>query len=287
MGALAAAPSSASASTAPQALGTQAASLLPAGPVKPGFSVTVRRATATTTTLTSSHNPSRRGESVTFTASVTATGTTILPTGRVVFKNGTVELGTADLLTGGRATLTTTTLAEGTHTISAQYLGNTAFDPSPIATLVQRVEADRKDDGKKDDGKKEAQKSDHDDDWEDEDEPRTTRHDDDDEHQCRRLRNAEERHGISAHHTKEEWENLRRRCDRWWHDRNDHTVLVDRGIRRHIEGWFDHGGGHREYWDNHRHKWVPEHHEHHEKRYHQKHYKKERPRPVQHFAVTG
>ncbi|MFC4536076.1 Ig-like domain-containing protein [Sphaerisporangium dianthi] len=277
MGALAAAPASASAVTAPQDLGTKAASLLPAGPVKPGFTVTVRRAIATTTTLTSSRTTSRRGDAVTFTATVTATGTSILPTGKVVFKNGTVELGTVDLLTGGQATLTTTTLAEGTHAITAQYLGNTSFDPSGIATLVHRVESE----------KKEAAKSDHDDEWDDQDDSKLSRHDDEDERHCRRLKDAEDRHGISSHHTKEEWENLRRRCDKWWHDENDKTILLDKGIRRHIEGWFDHGGGHREYWDSKRHRWVPMH-RHHEKPYHhKKHYKKERPRPVHHFAVTG
>jgi hypothetical protein len=69
----------------------------------------------TTTTLTSSLNPSKVGQSVTFTASVAPqfSGT---PTGKVAFYDGTTALKTV-LLSGGVAKFTISTLTSGTHTI--------------------------------------------------------------------------------------------------------------------------------------------------------------------------
>src|SRR5262249_1252600 len=73
---------------------------------------------ATTTTLVSSLNPSSVGQPVTFTATVSATppggGT---PTGTVTF---TVDGGSpvAVTLSGVQATFTTSTLTQGTHTIT-------------------------------------------------------------------------------------------------------------------------------------------------------------------------
>ncbi|WP_405141393.1 Ig-like domain-containing protein [Sphaerisporangium sp. NBC_01403] len=303
MGALVAAPSSASANQAPQNLGTKAASLLPAAPVKPGFAVTVRRAIATTTTLTSSQNPAKKGHSVTFTATVTATGTNILPTGTVVFREGSKDLGTAQLEGVAQATYSTSSMDVGSHNITAFYQGNVSFDPSTSQVLIEKVDDPDAEKKKEEDKKKEKEKEKKKDDVRDEDDT----DDDDDsvgtirnnnlENRCRHFRHddddegADEGTGSSDRRNRERREDLRRRCHRFWHrHENDFTTLIDRGIRRHVEGHYDRGGGHREFWDSRHHRWVPEHkeHYHYEKPYHhhKKHYHKHRP-VVHHFAVTG
>ena len=91
----------------------------------------------TTTTVASSVSPSTSGQSVTFTATVTAsTGPT--PTGAVTFRNGTAILGTGTLA-AGTATLVTTTLPVGSAAIIATYNGDatdaTSTSP-PIAQVV-------------------------------------------------------------------------------------------------------------------------------------------------------
>jgi hypothetical protein len=88
---------------------------------------------ATTTALTSSANPSAAGNNVTFTATVTAGAT-----GTVVFRDGTTLLG-HDTLTSGVATLTTSSLSQGTHTINASYEGAGDFLGSQATPLVQNV----------------------------------------------------------------------------------------------------------------------------------------------------
>jgi phospholipase C len=90
----------------------------------------------TTTTLTSSLNPSVHEQSVTFTATVSASAGT--PAGKVTFLNGSATLGTATLA-GGTATLTRTTLNVGSSSITAVYAGNNAFSGSTSAALAQQV----------------------------------------------------------------------------------------------------------------------------------------------------
>ena len=83
----------------------------------------------TTTAVSSSVNPSDFTQSVTFTATVTATAGT--PTGSVQFKDNGTNLGTAAALNGsGVATVSTSALTVGTHTITAEYGGAATFDPS-------------------------------------------------------------------------------------------------------------------------------------------------------------
>jgi uncharacterized repeat protein (TIGR01451 family) len=81
----------------------------------------------TTTSVTSSANSAAVGQSVTFTATVTAvapgSGT---PTGTVTFLDGGSSIGTG-MLSGGVATLTTSALAAGDHTITTSYAGDTDF----------------------------------------------------------------------------------------------------------------------------------------------------------------
>src|SRR6202030_1050407 len=87
---------------------------------------------STTTTLESVANPSVSGETVTFTASVAATapgsGT---PTGTVNFLEGSTTLASGVTLNGSdQATFTTSSLAVGSHTITADYSGDTDFSAS-------------------------------------------------------------------------------------------------------------------------------------------------------------
>jgi hypothetical protein len=103
----------------------------------------ITRATCTTpettgTTVTSSVNPSDTGQPVTFTATVTASGGGT-PTGSVTFLDLGTPLGTVPLDSNGQATLTTSSLSAGTHSITAVYLGAPGFENSTSATLTQTV----------------------------------------------------------------------------------------------------------------------------------------------------
>lgn len=98
---------------------------------------------ATTTTVTSSQNPANFGVSVTFTATVTTTGSTP-PTGTVTFNDGTTALGSGSLSTVGGfqvATFATSTLTAGTHSITAVYGGDSSNAGSTSAVLNQVIVA--------------------------------------------------------------------------------------------------------------------------------------------------
>jgi hypothetical protein len=92
---------------------------------------------ASATSLTSSPNPSVQGQGVTFTATVTPSGPN-QATGKVKFLDGTAGLGVATL-SGGVATLTKSKLAAGTHSITAQYLGDAASADSTSNAVEQVV----------------------------------------------------------------------------------------------------------------------------------------------------
>jgi hypothetical protein len=94
-------------------------------------------ATPTTTGIVSSLDPSMLGQSVTFTATVSGNA----PTGTVQFKDGAANLGSPATLSGGQATLTTSSLALGTHPISAVYGGDTNNTGSTSPALNQVVNA--------------------------------------------------------------------------------------------------------------------------------------------------
>ena len=89
----------------------------------------------TSTTIASPLNPATSGDSVTFTATVTALSS---PTGSVQFYDGSSLLGTVTL-SGSTATLTTSTLTPGDHLISAVYLGNGTLLPSASGSLTQTI----------------------------------------------------------------------------------------------------------------------------------------------------
>ncbi len=88
--------------------------------------------------LTSSENPSRAGDPVTFTATVTPTFGLAIPSGRVKFFDGTTLLGSG-LLDGKEATLTLSTLTVGNHQIRAKYGGDSTFVPVRSKKLTQQV----------------------------------------------------------------------------------------------------------------------------------------------------
>jgi hypothetical protein len=81
-------------------------------------------------TLTSSIDPSAPGQAVTFTATVTAPGPfPIVPNGTVNFLDGTTVIGSGRINTStGIATFTTSTLAPGSHPITASYAGSAGLE---------------------------------------------------------------------------------------------------------------------------------------------------------------
>jgi hypothetical protein len=101
------------------------------------FSQTVNKY-STTTTVSSNLNPSTYGQTVVFTATVSSANG-VPPDGETVtFKRGSTTLGTG-VLAGGSATFSTSTLATGTPSITAQYATDSAFLSSTSAALTQTV----------------------------------------------------------------------------------------------------------------------------------------------------
>lgn len=94
---------------------------------------------ATVITLASNVNPVTAGQSVTFTANVVTVGQTFVPAGAVTFLDGSAVLGMASLNGSGLATLTTSSLTIGSHSISANYAGSTATAASSSAPLTETV----------------------------------------------------------------------------------------------------------------------------------------------------
>lgn len=86
--------------------------------------------------LTSSRNPSNTGQTVSFTANVSMSAGPV--EGNVEFWDGGLLLGTS-AISAGRATFTTTTLANGSHAMTARYSGSASAPPSISNVLVQAV----------------------------------------------------------------------------------------------------------------------------------------------------
>jgi len=98
-----------------------------------------KRTYITNTALSSSANPSIFGQSVTFTATVSAAwDLATTPTGTVTFSDGATSLGTGALASGD-ATLTTSSLAVGSHSITGQY-GGDRISSGSSGSLTQTVE---------------------------------------------------------------------------------------------------------------------------------------------------
>jgi hypothetical protein len=92
----------------------------------------------TTTSLVSSANPSKAGSSVTFTATVvgSSVGT---PSGSVQFVVDGVDAGGPVPLTGGTASYSTSSLAPGSHTVSASYSGDSHYNGDSSSPFTQTV----------------------------------------------------------------------------------------------------------------------------------------------------
>jgi len=96
---------------------------------------------ATSTTLSADVNPVLAGSSVTFTAAVaTVAASSMVPTGSVTFHDGATALGTVTLDNVGHASLKTSSLSVGTHSITAVYEPSGGFAGSTSAALAENVE---------------------------------------------------------------------------------------------------------------------------------------------------
>ncbi len=96
----------------------------------------------TTTTLTSSLNPAKAGQMITFTANVSSSAGT--PTGKVTFNDGSTVICANVTLASGHASCSTATLVAGTssHAISASYSGDANNLGSLSSVLQQSVLGD-------------------------------------------------------------------------------------------------------------------------------------------------
>ncbi len=99
----------------------------------PPTQVTVAKA-AVVIALASSANPSNPSQAVTFAATIHAGAT-----GSVTFLDGTTILGTGVINAAGVATFTTSTLAIGSHPITANYGGDSGYNAATSAVLTQVV----------------------------------------------------------------------------------------------------------------------------------------------------
>ncbi|MDE3104021.1 MAG: Ig-like domain repeat protein [Acidobacteriota bacterium] len=95
---------------------------------------------ATTLTLSVSPQSAGVGVPVTLTAQLAAAGGAT-PSGSVTFLDAQVPFASATLDGTGRATLTTTALAAGTHTLTAFYAGSAGFAASTAAAVSLTVTA--------------------------------------------------------------------------------------------------------------------------------------------------
>jgi len=97
---------------------------------------------ATSVVIASTINPSNQGQTVTFTATVTASKG--IPSGTVNFLDGATVIGTGTLNAQGVATFQTSTLAvpPTTHSITAAYTGSTTYSASTSSVLKQVVAPD-------------------------------------------------------------------------------------------------------------------------------------------------
>lgn len=94
---------------------------------------------ATSISVSPSANPSVSGASVTFTATVASSESNA--TGTITFMDGSNALGTENLVGAGIATLTTTALSAGAHSITAVYSGDSNNLASTSTVLTQTVDS--------------------------------------------------------------------------------------------------------------------------------------------------
>jgi hypothetical protein len=96
----------------------------------------------TTTVVTAALNPTVFGQSVTFTATVTANAPgSGIPAGKIAFQNGGVNISgcSAVTLVAGVATCTTGALAVGSHSITGVFNGSSSYITSTSAVITETV----------------------------------------------------------------------------------------------------------------------------------------------------
>src|ERR1700723_905643 len=98
---------------------------------------------ATSTTLAASSTQLLTGQSVTLTHTVAPKSGSGTPTRTVPFLDGATQMGAANLISGS-ATLTTSTLTNGTHSLIVQYSGDANFAASTSGSLSITVSAPAK-----------------------------------------------------------------------------------------------------------------------------------------------
>lgn len=103
----------------------------------------VINALASVTSLTAAPNPANFGQPVTLVAGAAGaiiTGGVPTPTGTITFFDGATQLGSAPIL-AGQATITTSTLTVGTHTLTAVYSGNAIYSASTSFPFTETIKA--------------------------------------------------------------------------------------------------------------------------------------------------
>jgi hypothetical protein len=93
----------------------------------------------TTVSVTSSGNPAIYGQNVTFTA--TAQGNHAVPSGQIEFLDGSSVIAAATLNPAGIATVSTSSLAVGAHSITARYAATQNFQAATSAMLSEAIQS--------------------------------------------------------------------------------------------------------------------------------------------------
>ena len=101
-----------------------------------GNDVVLTRDAVASAVAVNSTSPSVLGQPIGLVATVTGSGT---PTGTVTFFDGASQIGAAAVQPNGTATLNTSTLSVGSHSITGQYSGDATFGPSDSSTFTQVV----------------------------------------------------------------------------------------------------------------------------------------------------
>jgi len=101
---------------------------------------------ASSVSITSSLNPSTASDRVTYTATVTAAGASVTPTGIMTFSDGSEAVPgcTALRVSNASATCTVTYPTAGYHDMTAAYSGNSQIAGSSSALLIQTVVPQRR-----------------------------------------------------------------------------------------------------------------------------------------------
>ena len=96
------------------------------------------KAVPTSTSLSATPTSAVQGKTVGLIAKVLSKTGSSIPSGSIVFKDGSTTLGTTTL-NDGSVSLNVTTLAAGTHTITADFLGSTSYGASVSPAVVVKV----------------------------------------------------------------------------------------------------------------------------------------------------